>query len=155
MSEERETVSPRLRIVLIVLVLANVLLFGYASLAPDNRSTAAKRIEELQINPGRIKLKGAATRGPAGQAAAPSKSTAYRACLEWGPFAAPDAGRAESALGRLALAQTPVQRPVADSGGAKRFAYFVREPDASTVAQIAELQRGFPGTEIKAGPCPF
>ena len=41
-----------------------------------------------------------------------------------------------------------------EAAGGKRYAYYVREPDAGTVAQIAELQRGFPGTDIKAGPCP-
>ena len=153
MSEER--ISPRLRVILIMLVLANVLVLGYAVLAPDPASTAGKRIEELQINPARIKLQGSATRGPAGQAGTGSKGNVYRACLEWGPFSPIEVSRADTAIGRLGLAQSPVQRPVADAGGAKRFAYFVREPDAATVAQIAELQRGFPGTQIKAGPCPF
>lgn len=157
MSEEKKSRIPRLRMIFIALAVANVLFFAYAGFAPDTRSTAASRIEELQINPGRIKLMGAATRGPAGQAggAQSSKSGAYRACLEWGPFASSDIGHAESALARFSLAQTPIQRPIPDSGGAKRFAYYVREPEAGTVAQIAELQRGFPGTEIKAGPCPF
>jgi hypothetical protein len=47
-----------------------------------------------------------------------------------------------------------MQRNLGESGGARRYAYYVREPDAGTVAQIAELQRSFPGTDIKAGPCP-
>ena len=155
MSEEEAAVSPRLRVLLIALVITNVLFCAYAILSPDPAATAAKRIEELQINPNRIKLIGTATRGPAGQAGgAASKSGVYRACLEWGPFSGSEAAKAETALGRLSLAQPAVQRPVPDSGG-KRFAYFVREPEAPTVAQIAELQRGFPGTQIKAGPCPF
>lgn len=36
----------------------------------------------------------------------------------------------------------------------KQIAYFVREPDESTVAKLAALQRDFPGTEVKAVPCP-
>lgn len=36
----------------------------------------------------------------------------------------------------------------------KQIAYFVREPDAAVVARLAELQREFPGTEVKAVPCP-
>ena len=36
----------------------------------------------------------------------------------------------------------------------KQIAYFVREPDPAVVARLAELQREFPGTEVKAVPCP-
>lgn len=148
----------RLRLLLITLVVANVMIFAYTILAPDVRSTATTRIEELQINPGRIKLLDTATRGPGGQAVSPEGSgrrVPYRACLEWGPFSGADLSKADSALARLPLPRPPIQRPLAEVGGVKRYAYFVREPDAGIVAQIAELQRGFPGTDIKAGPCPL
>jgi hypothetical protein len=153
MSEESRV---RLRLLLAALVVANVLFFAYQLFVPDTRGAAASRIEELQINPGRIKLQGAATRGPGGQAASGkgNKGALYRACLEWGPFSGADVAKADSALARLNLPQSPVQRPLSEVGGVKRFAYFVREPDAAMVARIAELQREFPGTEIKAGPCP-
>jgi SPOR domain len=36
----------------------------------------------------------------------------------------------------------------------KQVVYFVREPDPAAVARLAELQRDFPGTEVKAVPCP-
>lgn len=36
----------------------------------------------------------------------------------------------------------------------KQIAYFVREPDPAVVARLAELQREFPATEVKAVPCP-
>ncbi|MBS1218855.1 MAG: Sporulation domain protein [Proteobacteria bacterium] len=36
----------------------------------------------------------------------------------------------------------------------KQVAFFVREPDAATIARLAELQRDFPTAEIKAGSCP-
>jgi hypothetical protein len=36
----------------------------------------------------------------------------------------------------------------------KQVAFYVREPSESTVARITTLQRDFPGSEIKAGPCP-
>ena len=134
------------RVLFFVLDVANVLFFAYARISLDSRAAAASRLEDLQINPGRIRLLNTATRGPGG-------TVPKSACLEWGPFAVVEAGRAEVALGRLGLPRAPVQRLVGESGS-KRFAYFVREPDAATVAQIAELQRGFPGTEIKAGPCP-
>lgn len=144
MSERRKVNA---RAVFFVLVVANVLFFTYARISLDSRTAASSRIENLQINPGRIRLTNTATRGPGG---AVPKS----ACLEWGPFTAVDAGRAEVAIGRLGLARAPVQRLISEGGGSRRFAYFVREPEAATVAKIADLQRGFPGTEIKAGPCP-
>lgn len=144
MSERREVNA---RLVCIVLVVVNVLFFAYARISLDSRAGSASRIEDLQINPGRIRLVNAATRGP-GTLAAKS------ACLEWGPFAVIDAGKAEVALGRLGLPRPPIQRMLGEAAGAKRFAYYVREPDSATVARIAELQRGFPGTEIKAGACP-
>ena len=152
---ERKTV--RLRLLFVALVIANVMLFAYQVFAPDPRATAAARIEELQINPGRIKLRDAASRGPGGQAvggAKSSRASPYRACLEWGPFSGADVSRADSALARLTLAQPALQRPLSEIEGVRRFAFFVRDPDAATVAEIAELQKTFPGTEIKAGPCP-
>lgn len=36
----------------------------------------------------------------------------------------------------------------------RQVAYFVREPDEATIARLAELQREFPGTQLKAVPCP-
>jgi cell division septation protein DedD len=36
----------------------------------------------------------------------------------------------------------------------KQIAYFVREPTEATVAKLAELQRDFPGTGMKAVACP-
>jgi sporulation related protein len=36
----------------------------------------------------------------------------------------------------------------------KQIAYYVREPSEPMVARLAELQRAFPGTEIKAVACP-
>ena len=158
MEENRtERKAVRLRLTFVALVIANVMVVAYQVFTPDPRAAAASRIEELQINPGRIKLRDSASRGPGGQACGGAKSsrgTFYRACLEWGQFSGGDVSKADSALARLTLPQPALQRPLSEIGGVKRFAYFVREPDAAIVAQIAELQRTFPGTEIKAGPCP-
>ena len=153
MSERRPAL---LRLLIVALVVSNIGLFLYIVLTPEPYSRTISRIETLQINPGRIKVLGAASRGPAGPAAATKgdKRGAYRACLEWGPFAAADASKVEVALGRLALSEPPQQRAFGDGSGAKRYAYFLREPDATLVSRITELQRGFPGTEIKATACP-
>jgi hypothetical protein len=129
---------------------------AYIVLAPDVRSQAASRIDELQMNPERIKLLGTTSRGPAGPGAnlGAGKGGPYGACLEWGPFMSADVARADSALARLTLKTAPMQRVLSEAAGVKRVAYYLREPDTATVAQIAGLQREFPGTQIRAGPCP-
>jgi hypothetical protein len=144
MSERRQG---NLRLVFVVLLILNCAFFLYWRFSGDSRSSAAARIQELQINPGRIKLMGVASRGPGGQ-------TPKAACLEWGPFAARDIPNVDATLAGLDLKQAPLQRTVGEAGGMKRVAYFVREPDAQLVARIADLQRSFPETSIKAGPCP-
>ena len=150
MSERRPAI---LRLLIVALVLSNIGLLVYIVLTPDPSSSTASRIEALQINPGRIKVLGAASRGPA-TVAKSDKGGAQGACLEWGPFAAPELSKVDVALGRLALSRPPEQRALGDESGAKRYAYFLREPHANVVAQIAELQRGFPQTAIRAVPCP-
>jgi len=65
-----------------------------------------------------------------------------------------DAAKAEASLRRLGLPRAPMQRTLGAAGGETRVAYYVREPDAAVIAHMAELQRNFPGTQIKAGPCP-
>ena len=142
---ERHKVNVRL--LFFVLLLANAAFFAYGFFNSDARTAAIARIQELQINPGRIKLMGTASRGPGGQ-------TPKAACLEWGPFAATEGAKAEAALAAVGLRQVPIQRTVGEQDGIKRVAYFVREPDSASVARIADLQRTFPGTAIKAGPCP-
>ena len=144
----------QLRLLVAILVIGNLLAAAYVLFTPDARSNASTRMEELQINPGRIRIQGVATRGP-GSGTASGRAATYRACLEWGPFAAADAAKAEAALAKLTLAQAPIQRPVFTAEkGAKRVSYFVADPDNDKAARIAELQRNFPGTEIRAGPCP-
>ena len=225
MSERKKAT---LRLLMIALLAANALFFIYSRFALDTRASNA-RIEQLQINPDRIRVMAAATRG-AGDQAQGAEAGAFRACLQWGPLVGPGLARAEAALGKLDLAQPAIQRAVADAGGYwvyipprnradidqtltelkalgvvdafvvqdppkwrnaislgifktdqaaraflagiqqrgvsgavaerrenffKSFAYFVREPDTATVAQFAQLQRAFPGTEIRAGACPF
>jgi hypothetical protein len=133
-----------LRLLFFILVFANVLFLAYWTVTSDTTATAAARNEELQINPGRIKIVSAASRGPGGAAKA--------ACLEWGPFSAADASRAEASLASLRLAQPPLRS--VNSEDASQFVYLLREPNKSTVARIAELQSAFPGTQIKAKGCP-
>jgi len=131
----------------LMLITANVLFFVYTRIVADDRDRSALHLHALQINPARIKLVTAGTRSTAGEM---DKS----ACLEWGPLAVSDVAQAEAALKMLLLPQAPLQRKLADANGVARVAYYVREPDAGIVGRIAELARTFPGTQIKAGPCP-
>lgn len=215
-----------LRLVALALLAANIAVLAYAMFGSDDRAVA-QRIEQLQINPERIKIIGTATRGPGGDQAQAASARVFPACLQWGPLVGPTLTRAEAAIANLELAQAPVQRAVAEAGGywvyippvknvdqtlselrafgvvdasvvqdppkwrnaialgnfrteqaaraflasiqqrgvtsavaARRenffrsFAYFVREPDTGTVARFAELQRDFPGTEMRAVSCP-
>jgi len=153
MSERRPAI---LRLLAVALVVSNAALLLYIVLTPEASSNVAARIEALQINPGRIKVLGAASRGPAAVAPAAKmdKGRAQGVCLEWGPFAASETAKVELALSRLALSDPPQQRVSADASRGKRYAYFFLEPDAKVVEEIAELQRGFPATEIRAAACP-
>ena len=36
----------------------------------------------------------------------------------------------------------------------RQVAFYVREPSEETVARLTALQQEFPGSEMKAGPCP-
>jgi hypothetical protein len=146
-----EANTARLRLFFLVLLLANVLVFIFLKVRTDPNEAAAMRIDEVQIDAASVKLLGARTRG-AGQPA--ESATASAACLEWAPISSEDVPAADSALEKLALREPAVRRPMADPGGADRFAYWVREPDRATVGRFAELQRTFPGTQITAGKCP-
>jgi hypothetical protein len=152
MSERTKT---RLRLLFIVLAVANVLVFTFFKLRPDPNEAAALRIKEVQINAGSVKLLAAKSRG-AGEAITSAKAGGdSAACLEWGPISSGDVTAAEGGLDKLALAAPAIRRPAADTeGGGERFVYFLREPEKAVVAQIAELQRTFPGTQIRAGKCP-
>jgi hypothetical protein len=152
MAERR---SARLRVLFIVLAVANVLVFAFLRVRTGPHEAASTRIQEVQINAGTVKLLGATTRG-AGQGAenpAPN-SVASAACIEWSPISGENVPAAESALDKLALARPPVRRALPEASGAERYAYFVQEPETGTVGQMAELQRLFPGTQISATKCP-
>ncbi len=76
----------------------------------------------------------------------------WRNAISLGIFKSEDAARSMAA----ALAGRGVQGVALDRrvGMLKQVAYFVREPDPAAVARLAQLQRDFPGTEVKAVPCP-
>ncbi|HSG66920.1 MAG TPA: hypothetical protein VLD39_18070, partial [Gammaproteobacteria bacterium] len=36
----------------------------------------------------------------------------------------------------------------------KQVVFYIREPDEPLVAKLAEIQRNYPGTSMRAAPCP-
>ncbi len=79
-------------------------------------------------------------------------TTPWRNAISLGIFKSDDAAKS-----RLAeLRAKGVRSAVAErrENFLKQIAYYVREPGEATVAKLAELQREFPGTQIKAVPCP-
>jgi hypothetical protein len=63
----------------------------------------------------------------------------------------------DAAQGRLAMLKEKGVRSAvmeARQGIIKQARFLVRDPGKDVVARFAELQREFPGSQIRAGPCP-
>jgi hypothetical protein len=100
-----------MRIVLILLLLANLTLYAYTRL--DSGSGEAVLLQD-QIQPDKIKLltpQQVATLGPAKVAALAD------VCLEWGPFSDPDRTRALADVESLALGRLLTQKRVEFDNG--------------------------------------
>ena len=96
-----------MRTAVLLLILANVLLFGYARLDRAAHSEAGRLGEQVQ--PDRIRVltsQQVAALGPAKVAALPD------VCVEWGPFTEADRVRAQADLEPLALGRLVSQRLV-------------------------------------------
>ncbi|HXF67153.1 MAG TPA: SPOR domain-containing protein [Burkholderiales bacterium] len=80
------------------------------------------------------------------------EATQWRNAISLGIFRTEEA--AKSFLGKLR--ERGVRSAVAErrENFLKQIAFYVREPDEPTVKRLAEIQREFPGSEIKAAPCP-
>ena len=97
-----------MRTALLLLVVANVVLFGYARLDRAAQSEAGRL--SAQIQPERIRVLSSqqvAALGPGKVAALPD------VCVEWGPFAEADRVRAQADIEPLQLGRLVTQRPVA------------------------------------------
>lgn len=121
-----------MRILLLLLLLANLGFFAYHHLAGANDEAAAQ-IALLQISPERIRTvaAGTVTPRPAGAVPAGGSAAAPAACLEWSPFSSSEAVRAETALALLALPPDMLQRQTADVDG-----YWVHMPPLKTRAEV-------------------
>ena len=106
-----------MRLLFLILLLANVAAFGYIRYAESRVGTDAP-IALLQISPEKLKL----LKPESAPRAQPSL-----ACLEWGSFAAEDSVRAAAALAKFGLGDKLAQR---DSGNS----YWVYIPPFKTMA---------------------
>jgi hypothetical protein len=107
-----------MRLVVVLLVVANLVLFAYARLDRAGQSEGARL--SMQVEPARIKPmtpQEVAALAPAkAGVAAPAAPPTASVCAEWGPFADADRVRAESDLAPLALGRLVSAKPVATEG---------------------------------------
>lgn len=139
-----------MRTAVLLLIVANVLLFGYARLDRMAHSEAGRLGEQVQ--PDRIRLltsQQVAALGPAKVAALPD------VCVEWGPFTEADRVRAQSDLEPLALGRLLSQRlvPAPRAPGSMLAMIVVRDPPQPAVARMKELQPQYPGSDLRVGSC--
>ena len=115
-----------MRAFFLLLVLVNLVYFGYAHVALEGGGVES-RIPQLEVAAERVKLLKATERAPADKPQVPGKAlppappktatVAPAACLEWGIFSGPGVARAERALASLELPEGQVERTVTDAGG--------------------------------------
>ena len=72
--------------------------------------------------------------------------------ISLGIFSSEDAAQSRLAMLKGKGVRSAVVEP--RTGIIKQTRFYVREPGTDVVAKLAELQQGFPGSQIKAGPCP-
>lgn len=99
-----------MRAAVLLLILANVLLFGYARL--DRAAQSEDGRLKQQIQPDRIRVLSSqqvAALGPGKVAALPD------VCVEWGPFSESDRARAQADIEPLQLGRLVSQRQVTDA----------------------------------------
>jgi hypothetical protein len=102
-----------MRLIVVLLVVANLVLFAYARLDRAAQSEGARL--SMQVEPARIKPMTAqevAALAPA-KAAQATPAPAASVCADWGPFAEADRERAELDLAPLALGRLLSTKPVA------------------------------------------
>jgi hypothetical protein len=132
-----------MRLLLLVLIIANVLAYGYIRFAAS-RVGSDCQIAGLQINRDKLKLVKPGT--PL------SLQSDGNACYEWGAFGAEDAGRAAAALAKLGLGAT--QRAAAadywvyipafkDRAAANRTSFALNNAGVSDFFVIPDNRGGF------------
>jgi hypothetical protein len=141
-----------MRTVVFLLLLANLSLFAYTRLDTIGGGEGVRLSEQVQ--PDKIRIlspREVAALGPAKVAALAD------VCLEWGPFSDAERTRALADLDALQLGRLLTQRRVEAGSarpGAAQTLLVVRDPQASVVARIKELQAQYAGSEVRVGTCP-
>ena len=126
-----------MRIVFLLLALANVAFLAYAKFFADARSFESQLLDQ-QLKPEAIRLLSPAEVASRAQKRADAPRTV--ACLEWGAFSVVDAARAQEALGPLALGERLSQRVMEDAAGF--WVYIPTQGSRQTAIQKAsELKR--------------
>jgi hypothetical protein len=120
-----------MRRLFLLLVLANLLFFGWQYWLRESADPAAQ-IAALQIQPEKIRTLAAETLTPQRPPAAPAKSAAaVQVCVEWGVFSGPEIARADGALAALGLPAEALQRRVMEIDG-----YWVHMPVLKTKPEV-------------------
>lgn len=117
-----------MRLLLLLLLLANLGFFAYHRYLDDTVDAAAQ-IAALQISP--EKIRPVAALAPASSPVSAPPAPPPAACVEWGPFGGVDVARADGALAALALPAGALQRQVNDVDG-----YWVHMAPMKTKAEV-------------------
>ena|SRR5947207_685025 len=145
-----------MRIVVLLLVIANLTFFAYTRVDDASRGESARL--KQQIQPDKIKL----LTPPQVAALGPSKIAALAdICIEWGPFSDVERVKAINDLEPLQLGRLLSQRRVdvsRPSVGTPRVEsqtiFVVRDPQQGVVARFKELQLLYSGSDLRVGACP-
>ena len=104
-----------MRLLFLIVLLANVAAFGYIRFA-ESRVNADAQIALLQISPDKMKLLKSGAPPPARkEQGAATRPQPALVCLEWGAFAADEMARATAALAKFALGDKVSQRENGES----------------------------------------
>ncbi|HEY3180435.1 MAG TPA: hypothetical protein VGL25_16325 [Casimicrobiaceae bacterium] len=145
-----------MRIVVLLLVIANLTLFAYTRLDSASRGESSRL--KQQVQPDKIKL----LTPPQVAALGPAKMAALAdVCIEWGPFSDVERVKAINDLEPLQLGRLLSQRRVdvsRQSGGPPRVEsqtiLIVRDPQQGVVSRFKELQTQYSGSDLRIGACP-
>lgn len=137
-----------MRIVVILLLLANLALFALTRLDAAGGGEPQRLAEQIQ--PEKLKLLTPQQVAALG----PKAAAASEVCVEWGPMSETERARAMVELAPLNLgASITPRRVAARSTGAQQTLIVLRDPSPSVMAKLRELVPAFAGTEVRVGGC--
>lgn len=131
-----------MRIVIVLLILANATLFAFTRL--DTGSGEAILLQD-QVQPDKIKLltpQQVAALGPT------KVASLADVCVEWGPFSDADRTRALADLEPLALGRLVSQRRVDN-----QTLVIIRDPQQTAMTRLRELAPQYAGSNLRVTAC--